>query len=80
MNHGREVVLPDVNSSHTFNGTNSNVTTTGTVVANNSNDATKSSHNSGELPQTGNEAASLTLLGAMAAMLGLGVLSKKREY
>lgn len=80
MNHGREVVLPDVNSSHTFNGTNSNVITTGTVVANNSNDATKSSHNSGELPQTGNEAASLTLLGAMAAMLGLGVLSKKREY
>lgn len=80
MNHGREVVLPGENGSYTLNGTNSNVITTGTVVANNSNDATKSSNNSGELPQTGNETGAVALLGAMAAMLGLGVLSKKREY
>ena len=80
MNHGREVVLPDENGSYTLNGTNSNVITTGTVAANNPNDATKSSNNSGELPQTGNETGAVALLGAMAAMLGLGVLSKKREY
>ena len=80
MNHGREVVLPGENGSYTLNGTNSNVITTGTVVANNSNDATKSSNNSGELPQTGNETGAVALLGAMAAMLGLGVLSKKSEY
>lgn len=80
MNHGREVVLPGENGSYALNGTNSNVITTGTVVANNPNDATKSSNNSGELPQTGNETGAVALLSAMAAMLGLGVLSKKREY
>lgn len=90
MNHGREVVLPGGRHGYVLSSTNSNTNSASTaapeitamVTPSDTNSTTNGNKNShSELPQTGNEnSGAVALLGAMATMLGLGVLSKKREY
>lgn len=90
MNHGREVVLPGGRHGYVLSSTNSNTNSASTaapeatamVTPSDTNSTTNGNKNShSELPQTGNEnSGAVALLGAMAAMLGLGVISKKREY
>ncbi|MGN1284718.1 MAG: LPXTG cell wall anchor domain-containing protein, partial [Candidatus Limosilactobacillus intestinavium] len=66
-------VLPAANADQSVKATLANKS----VVKNDQNDAAKSNN----LPQTGNEnSAAVMALGAVSAMLGLGMVAKKREF